>query len=113
LDLSLAGAQALHMTTRGTDEIQLEVVRYIGNDPGKSLLKLQVASFADMANAQAVADRLRPTYSDVKIVASTSSAGPRYRVQAGRYHTLTQAKAAGEQLRRLTGTDPLIIREDE
>ncbi len=112
LDLSLAGAQALGMTARGTDQVHLKVIDYMGKTGGSGVLRLQVASFADLANARALADRLKGSYSDSRIIMIDSPQGKRYRVQAGRFLTEAEAETAALRLRQWLGSDPLIIRDD-
>ncbi len=112
LDLSLAGAQALGMTGRGTDEVEVKVVGYNRLSPELGVLRLQVASFADLANAQALVDKLRGSYSDVRLVTVDLADGRRYRVQAGQFQTETQAEAAALHLRKWLSVDPLVVRDD-
>jgi rare lipoprotein A len=112
LDLSWVGAQALGMTGRGTDEVHLKVIDYVGKLGGSGVLRLQVASFADPANARALAEQLTPSYSDTRVVMAELPDGMRYRVQAGRFLTEAQAEAAALRLRKWLGGAPLIIRDD-
>ncbi len=112
LDLSWAGAQGLGMIGRGTDEVHLQVIDYLGRTGGSGVLRLQIASFADQANARTLADRLEPSYSDIRIIMVELPDGKRYRVQAGRFQTEAQAEAAALRLRTWWGDDPLIIRDD-
>jgi len=112
LDLSLAGAQALGMTGRGTDEVEVKVVGYNRLSPELGALRLQVASFSDLANAQALADKLRGSYSHVRLVTVELPDGRRYRVQAGQFQTESQAEAAALHLRKWLSVDPLVVRDD-
>jgi rare lipoprotein A len=112
LDLSLAGAKALGMTGRGTDEVEVKVVGYSRLSSEAGVLRLQVASFADLTNAQALTDKLRGFYPDVRLMAVESADGRRYRVQAGRFQTETQAEAAALHLRKWLNVQPFVIRDD-
>ena len=112
LDLSWAGAQAIGMTGRGTDEIHLQVIDYLGRTGGSGVLRVQIASFADQANARTLADRLRPFYSDIRVIVVELPDGRRYRVQAGRFQTEAQAETAALRLRKWLGGDPFVIRDD-
>ncbi|MGH7258945.1 MAG: septal ring lytic transglycosylase RlpA family protein [Nitrospiraceae bacterium] len=112
LDLSFAGAQALGMTGRGTDEVEVKVVGYRRLSSELGVLRLQVASFADLANAQALVDKLRGSYSDVRLVTVDLAGGRRYRVQAGQFQTETQAEASALHLRKWLSVDPLVVRDD-
>jgi rare lipoprotein A len=100
------------MIGRGTDEVHLQVIDYLGRAGGSGVLRLQIASFADQANARTLADRLKPSYSDIRIIMVELPDGKRYRVQAGRFQTEAQAEAAALRLRTWLGGDPLIIRDD-
>lgn len=112
LDLSLAGAQALGIIGRGTDEVHLRVVDYLGKTAGLGMLRLQVGSFVELANARDVAERLKQSHSDTRIVTVDLPDGRRYRVQAGRYHTEAQAEEAASSLRKRLGSEPLVVRDD-
>jgi peptidoglycan lytic transglycosylase len=112
LDLSLAGAEALGITGRGMDEVEVKVVGYSRLSSDLGVLRVQVASFADLTNAQALADKLKGSYSDVRLVTVEFPDGRRYRVQAGQFQTETQAEAAVDHLRKWLGVDPLVIRDD-
>ncbi|MBS0168975.1 MAG: septal ring lytic transglycosylase RlpA family protein [Nitrospira sp.] len=112
LDLSLAGAQSVGMVGSGTDDIELRVISYEGSAGGMGVLRLQVGSFADPANAQALVERLRAGYPGTKAVAVELPEGRRYRVYAGQFQTEIAAEQAARQLRRALDTDPLIVRDD-
>ena len=112
LDLSLAGAQAVGMVGRGTDEIELRVISYEGRAGGMGVLRVQVGSFADPANARALVERLRGTYPGSRIVGVDLPDGRRYRVYAGQFHTEAAAEQAAAHLRWALETDPFIVRDD-
>ncbi len=112
LDLSLAGAQAVGMVGRGTDDIELRVISYEGPAGAMGVLRVQVGSFADPANAQALVERLRAGYPGTRAVAVELPEGRRYRVYAGQFQTETAAEQAAGQLRRALDTDPFIVRDD-
>jgi rare lipoprotein A len=113
LDVSLAGAQSLGMTSRGTDEVEIRVVGYQGRVGELGFLRVQVGSFAEAANAQALVDRLKAwRYQDVRIITVELAEGKRYRVQVGRYTTESQAEIAAVQLASQLNLDPFVIRED-
>lgn len=112
LDLSLAGAQAMGMVGPGTDEIELRVISYQGRAGEMGVLLVQVGSFADRANAQALVERLRGTYPGSKAVGVDLPDGRRYRVFAGQFRTDAAAERAAAHLKRALDTDPLIVRDD-
>lgn len=112
LDLSFAGAQAIGMIGRGTDDIELRVIRYQGKAGEGGVLRVQVGSFGDPTNAQLLLDRLKAQYPGSKAVAIDLPEGRRYRVYAGQFHTEPEAEYAATRLRRVLDTDPFIIRDD-
>ncbi len=112
LDLSYAGARALGMTGSGTDEVELRVIGYEGRPGGMGVLRVQVGSFADPANARALIDRLKGRYPDSRIVMVELPEGKRYRVQVGQFTSETQAEAAARRLGSLLEVDPFVVRDD-
>ena len=62
LDLSFAGAQAMGMIGRGTDDIELRVIRYQGKAGEFGVMRVQVGSFADPANARVLLDGCEGRY---------------------------------------------------
>ena len=112
LDLSLAGAQAVGMVGRGTDDIELRVIGYQERPGGMGVLRVQVGSFADPVNASALVERLRGVYPGTKAVSVELPEGRRYRVFAGQFQTEAAAEQASDHLRRALDTDPFIVRDD-
>ncbi|MGQ0810734.1 MAG: septal ring lytic transglycosylase RlpA family protein [Nitrospiraceae bacterium] len=110
LDLSMAGARALAMMGSGTDEVELRVIRYQGSRLGT--LWVQVGSFSEAANAQALIDRLKAEYPKSRIAMTDLPRGKRYRVQVGEFATETQAEVAATRLRSLLDVDPYVVRDD-
>lgn len=112
IDLSLAAAEGLGMIGEGTDQVELRAVSYQGRPGAMGLLTVQVASFAEQANAQALVARLKPHYADVRIVSIVLPAGKRYRVQVGRFATESQAQAVAEQIESRLSLESLVLRDD-
>ncbi len=112
LDVSHAGAEALGMLGRGTDDIELHVISYRGNIGDLGTLLVQVGSFADPANAHVLLDRLKGRYPGCKVVSVDLPAGRRYRVYAGPFQTEPAAEQAASQLKSALDTDPFIVRDD-
>ena len=112
LDLSQAGAQALSMIGNGTDQVEIRVVAYQGRPGAMGFLRVQVASFAEQANAQALAGRLRGSYSDVRVEAVELAGGWRYRVHVGRFTSEQQAETVASRLEAQFQVEPLVIRDD-
>lgn len=112
LDLSFAGAQAMGMLGHGTDDIELRVTRYQGKAGEVGVLRVQVGSFADPANAHLLVDRLRTRYPGSKVMPIDLPEGRRYRVYAGQFQSQPAAEQAAAHLRTVLDTDPFIIRDD-
>ncbi len=112
IDLSSAAAQALAMVGRGTDRVELRVVGYRGQPGELGYLRVQVASFVEHANAQALARKLRGTYPDVRIVTVELSSGRRYRVQVGQFTSAQQAEKLAERLATQFDVEPFVVRDD-
>ena len=112
IDLSLAGAQTLAMIGPGTDRVELRVVRYQERQGGWGYLRVQVASFVEQANAQALARRLKGRYADVRIVPVELSSGRRYRVHVGQFVSEQQAEELAERLASKFDVEPLVVRDD-
>ena len=112
LDLSLAAAQRLGMTGPGTDHVEVRVLGYQGRPGAFGYLRVQVASFAERVNAQALAGRLRGRYLDVRIEVVELSAGRRYRVYVGRFSSERQAQAVADRLESQLEVEPLVVRDD-
>jgi len=112
LDLSQAGAQVLGMTGNGTDQVEIRVTAYQGRPGAMGYLRVQVASFAEQANARNLAARLRSQYSDVRIEVVDLDVGRRYRVHVGRYTSEQQAESVANRLEAQFQVDPLVVRDD-
>ncbi|TAJ08781.1 MAG: septal ring lytic transglycosylase RlpA family protein [Nitrospirae bacterium] len=112
LDLSLGAAQSLGMTGAGTDQIELRVTAYQGRPGAMGYLQIQVASFAEQANAQSLAGRLKAQYHDVRVAQVELPMGIRYRVLVGRFASEQQAEAVAERLGSQFQVEPLVLRDD-
>ena len=112
IDLSFAAAQALAMAEPGTDQVELRVVGYGGRLGAWGSLRVQVASFVEQANAQALARKLTGKYPDVRIVTVTLASGRHYRVQVGQFTSPQQADELAERLASQLEVDPLVVRDD-
>jgi peptidoglycan lytic transglycosylase len=112
LDLSFAGAQAIGMIGRGTDDVELRVLRYPAKGDDLGLLLVQIGSFADPANARLILERLKARYPGSKAMAVDLPGGRRYRVYAGPFRTEPAAEQAAAELRTSLDIDPFIIRDD-
>ena len=100
------------MTGPGTDQVELQVVGYQGRPGALGYLRVQVASFVEQANAQALARKLKGKYPDVRIVTVELSSGRHYRVQVGQFTSEQQAEELAERLASQFNAEPLVIRDD-
>jgi rare lipoprotein A len=112
LDLSEAGARALGMVGNGTDQVEIRVVAYQGRPGAMGYLRIQVASYSEQANAQAMVGRLKGDYPDVRIETIETSSGRRYRVYVGRFTSEQQAEPVLKRLESGFQIEPIIIRDD-
>lgn len=112
LDLSLAAANALGMAGNGTERVALKVIGYRGRLDGIGALRVQVASFAERANALALAEKLKERYSEVRIVPIELPSGKRYRVQVGRFGSEQEAAAVMKKLDAELDVESLVVRDD-
>ncbi len=112
LDLSLAAAQTVGMVGAGTDRVELRVIGYQGRLGPPGTLRVQVASFAEQPNAQALAGRMKGLYPNVRIVAVELPVGRRYRVLVGEFVSEQQAEAAADRLEAQFDVDALVFRDD-
>ena len=111
IDLSWAAAQVLAMAGPGTDQVELRVVGYQGRPRGWGYLRVQVASFIEQANAQELAQQLKRTYPDVRIVTVELSSGRRYRVQVGQFTSERQAEQLAGRLASQFDVEPFVLRD--
>jgi rare lipoprotein A len=112
LDLSQAAAERLDMIGTGTAQVELTVVGFEGRPGAFGLLRLQVGSFVDPANAQALAARLRQSFPDVRVSPIEVPPGHRYRVQVGQFRSEAEAEAAAARLQSEFDLESLILRDD-
>jgi rare lipoprotein A len=112
LDLSLAGAQALGITTAGTDQIELRVVGYQGRTIDMGVLRVQVGSFSDQQNALNLLERSKHLYSGGRVQVVDLPGGKRYRVQIGQFSTEAQAENAASRLESSLGLQSFVFRDD-
>ncbi len=112
LDLSYAGAQALHMVGNGTDEVELRVVSYQGALDRLAPLRVQVGSFSDLQNAHALLAQLELAQYNARLVRGSYQGRFTYRVQVGYFHSEDQALVAARRLSAQFRVDPVIVRDE-
>ncbi|MCP9447030.1 MAG: septal ring lytic transglycosylase RlpA family protein [Nitrospira sp.] len=112
LDLSLAGAKAIGMTGRGTDEIELRVIGYSPRPGGPGALRVQIGSFADPENAQTLFSQAQAEFPGGRITRVDLPEGRRYRVQIGQFRTESEAQAAAARLDHKLNVESFVVRDD-
>src|SRR2546422_6487258 len=112
IDLSLAAAEGLGMIGQGTDRVEMRVIGYQGRPGAFGSLRVQVASFAERINAQALAGKLRGQYPDVRVEVVELSGGRRYRVHVGHFDSERQAQAVADRIESQLQVEPLVVRDD-
>lgn len=112
LDLSLAGAEALHMVANGTDRVELRVIDYVAQPEGMGPLRVQAGAFADYENARALLARIQGDFPDGRIIHVDLAEGRRYRVRFGRFLTESEAQRFADRFNRTFGFQSLVIRDD-
>ena len=65
--------------------------------PGK-YFTVQLGAFGSRANAEALLAKLRPKYSDARIIATTVSGKPVFRVVSGTFTAMQDAKGRASSL---------------
>lgn len=104
LDLSRAAAEAIGMLGAGTAEVEIYIAEGNESVPPVRLYTVQVAAFADLANAEALVAKLIETFP----TAAVASDGIWHRVQVDRFPSQEKAEALRDQLLAL-GYSPLIV----
>ncbi|WP_447972802.1 septal ring lytic transglycosylase RlpA family protein [Nitrospira sp. Kam-Ns4a] len=112
LDLSLAAARTLGLVGAGTDQVELRVIGYQGRPGALGSLRIQVGSFAELANAQTLAGYLRSRYPEVRIQPVELPEGRRYRVLVGQFWSEEQAQAVADRIESEFDLQPLVLRDD-
>ena len=112
LDLSLAGAQALGMTGKGTGQVEIRVVGYSPRPEGMGVLRIQVGAFANLQNARALFKRVQTEIAGGRITQVNLPEGLRYRVRIGQFMTESEAHPIAARLDRKFNLQSLVVRDD-
>ncbi|MCP9454949.1 MAG: septal ring lytic transglycosylase RlpA family protein [Nitrospira sp.] len=112
LDLSLAGARAIGMLGKGTDEIELRVIGYSPRSSGAGVFRVQIGAFASLENARALLAWAESKFPGGRIIGVNLPEGRRYRVQVGQFLTEGQAMAASAHLDRMLDIESFVVRDD-
>ena len=110
IDLSYAAAKDLGIVGAGTGPVRVEALGYREQAAGGAVayrapvnygvgvFGVQVGAFSQAANAQRLAERLRPRYGAVQVQQGLWEKGAIYRVWVGRYGSLDEAEQKAGQL---------------
>ena len=111
IDLSHQAASRLGVIGRGTAPVRMDVLYTPPGGPaiGQRYF-VQVGSFADVANARLLGDRLAASYPDVRVTATGVDGDRRYRVRLGAFMDRRQAELRAASLARL-GYQTKIVTE--
>ena len=122
LDLSYAAARKLGMVEQGTAPVRLQAlgrkvvspdkkVTFVPLDFNRGNFTVQVGAFREKVNAERLVKRLAGRYPDSHWVVFDSGRGRFYRVRAGRYRRLRDARDACERLGAAGFPDAFIVAE--
>jgi rare lipoprotein A len=103
IDLSQAAATVLGMIGPGTARVRVDVIGgavRVDSIRGSLGFTVQVASFTQRENAEALRSRLAPRYSDVWIGEADARGSLVYRVYVGSFSTRSDAEREAQRLSR-------------
>jgi len=102
IDLSHRAAVKLAMIGRGTAPVRMEVLSTPADGPalGQRYF-VQVGSFADVANARRLGNRLAASYPEVRVTEAETDGDRHYRVRLGAYMDRHQAELRATSLARM------------
>lgn len=109
IDLSFAAAKILDMIDPGTAPVRIEVIASLSPDPSESRFSVQVGSFTDRENAEAMIRKLQPDFPGVYLSKFQTSIALFFRVRIrarSRDHALDLARRLHD--RRI----PILILEE-
>jgi peptidoglycan lytic transglycosylase len=110
IDLSRAAASAIDMIGPGVAKVRIQVISApVAVDTGR--FAVQVGVFADRRNAERLADRMRKTYDDARLV-TRHGAQIQWRVLVGQAPTEEDADLLAARLRKEFGT-VIVVRLDD
>jgi rare lipoprotein A len=112
IDLSYKAGKQIGLIGPGTDKVELRVIAYEGKPSAMGYLRVQVASYSELSNANELAARLRRQFKDTRVVMVMLPEGRRYRVQVGNFRTEREAQMVAEQLEAQYQLTTIVLRDD-
>ncbi|MGQ9645969.1 MAG: septal ring lytic transglycosylase RlpA family protein [Thermodesulfobacteriota bacterium] len=99
IDISYAAAQIIGMYEKGTAYVKVEPIGPVIESPQR--FTLQVGSFVEESNAQALAEQLRKNYDAVHVTTMETLSQKYYRVRVGQFETKEEALSIAEKLSQM------------
>lgn len=124
IDLSHEGAKRIDMIRNGTAKVSIKAIGMddayfaaAGGHVNESVyytgdFTIQVGAFGDRSNAERMKDSLTRHIPEVDIIPFEKEGQTLYRVRAGRFHSLNQARSHERQLVRNGFADVFIVSRD-
>ncbi len=110
LDLSFGAAHRLDMTQKGLARVEIVPIGKVAVSRGaRKGFTIQIGSFAERGNAQALVRRLSARYPSVRIEPFRTNSGLLHRVRVGRFPKESQAEKTAERIEREIGSPVLIL----
>jgi rare lipoprotein A len=113
IDLSYAAAKEIDLVDPGTTQVEVIALNKNQLDPGlrEGIFTIQIGAFAEQANAQRLADKLKVLYDYVNITEYVDMNNKKfYRLHVSKTHTLDNATEVEKKLEDLGFTDAFIVR---
>jgi rare lipoprotein A len=113
IDLSYSAAKEIDLIEPGTTQVEVMALNKNQIDPGlrEGIFTVQVGAFAEQANAQRLADKLKVLYDYVNITEYIDMNNKKFfRIHVSKTHTLDNATEAKKKLEDLGFTEAFIVR---
>jgi rare lipoprotein A len=124
IDLSHEGAKRIDMIRNGTAKVRITAIGtddvYFAASGGHvdhgiyytGDFTIQAGAFADRFNAERMKDQLAKHIPEIDIIPFDKDGRTLFRVRAGRFHSLNQARSHEQQLNRIGFADVFIVSRD-
>lgn len=124
IDLSYEGARRIDMIRNGTAKVRITAIGtddvYFAASGGHADhgiyytgdFTIQAGAFADRLNAERMKDQLAKHIPEIDIIPFNKDGRTLFRVRAGRFHSLNQARSHEQQLIRIGFADVFIVSRD-
>jgi rare lipoprotein A len=113
IDLSYAAAKEIDIIGPGTANVRVTAIKNNEEEPvfESGTFTVQVHAFVEKANAEALADKLRPIYDYVKVSEYLNERNEKFfKVHVTRSNTLKKAREMEKELEDTGFTDAFIVR---